>query len=541
MPYYVVSNFASGRDLRRSTETTPSGSLFVLRNAFINEGGQIEKRKAWVMQEALTAYGQDPRFKGKIAGPFSSPFQDNSVVFRHQGDDMPSQNFTAETTTTAVTVDKDVNTGRSLQSIWVQASTQPIAGNAALLHVVSAYPYGDNAYILEAYLDPSTFDWVFQHTYLSFSEETPNAEVSVSDNNGREFQRVLRNKGYVVKNRTLYASAVGAPQDMSGAGSWVIDITTQGMPIGAGVALADYFGQLVVMGARGMQFWQVDPDPALNQYLRTVDDAILAARSVTGYGSGDLLYLNNSGIRSLQARDSSNLARVSDIGSPIDRDIRAKLQADDGDAEALFAASSPEYSNSLFHHLATGSIHKQTGQFWLALRNEVHVLARYPSAGVQAWSTFDLPFPQNAAPISGDVKGQWVADWCEVNDSIIMRNFADEVYTYGGPGGDAYDDAQVEVIIPFMDFERPGSIKQFTGIDLVCDGSWAVDFTTDFHGNERNLHWERLADVHGSTRSMDRIDFSASGTHLALRLTTSDQFAASLSEILVHYETGRQK
>jgi hypothetical protein len=43
MALYLVQNFASGLDLRRSAETAPPGSLRVLTNAFINEGGEIEK------------------------------------------------------------------------------------------------------------------------------------------------------------------------------------------------------------------------------------------------------------------------------------------------------------------------------------------------------------------------------------------------------------------------------------------------------------------------------------------------------------------
>ena len=40
------------------------------------------------------------------------------------------------------------------------------------------------------------------------------------------------------------------------------------------------------------------------------------------YGSGDVLYLSQTGIRSIKARDASNSGAVSDIGSPIDFEIQ---------------------------------------------------------------------------------------------------------------------------------------------------------------------------------------------------------------------------
>jgi len=542
MPYFVISNFSSGRDLRRSSETAPSGSLRVLRNAFINEGGEIEKRKAWVRQEAMTAYGQSVGYKGRITGPFVCPTAPATVFFRHRAETLPSAPFVAGSGDVAAYVqDVDAATGRPLQRFWVQSSEISLPSSQAMFHGASASEFSNTAYVVESYIQTVTLTPAYQHVSVVFTDDEPTGEELVAANNNRVFQRVLRNKGYVVKGKTLYGSAVGDPTDMAGTGFWVNDLTTQGTPIGDALALGDYFGQLVVFAARGMMFWQVDPDPAQNQYLRTVEGNVFSARSITGYGAGDILYLSRSGIRSLQARDSSNLARVSDVGSPIDRDIRLDLRPDPEDVDLLFGSISPEVSNALFYNLAAGIVHQESGQFWLALKDRVHVLSRYPSSKVLAWATFDLPEASFGSSLSGDNKAGWVADWCEINETVVMRNFADEVFVYGGPDGVQYDDSEVEVILPFMDMGRPGSNKVFRGLDIVCEGEWTIQYAVNDSGDDRDLIWSPLATTDGTTRNTPRIFFEASAPHIALRLTTRSPRDARISEVLIHYNEGAQR
>lgn len=541
MAYFVISNFASGQDLRRSTETAPSGSLRVLRNAFVNEGGEIEKRKAFVRQEDVTAYAQGADFKGRITGPFVCPSSSRSVFFRHRDAAVPGAPFQDNGNDAVFVEDADDVTGRVLQRFWVFPSAETLTADQALFHAASQAEFSNTSYAVEAYIEEATLDTRYQHVITTFTDDEPISEAAVAANADRTYQRILNNKSYVARGRTLYGSAVGSPGDMAGAGSWSTDLTTQGTPIGDALAIGEYFGQLVVFGERGMMFWGVDADPDLNQYLRTVDGSAFGPRSITGYSDGDILYLSKSGIRSLQARDSSNQARVSDVGSPIDSEIRARLNADTNDTDPLFDDISPEVVNSPFYNLATGIVHKDSGQAWIALRDKIYVLSRYPSAKVLAWSSFDLPFPDFETPVAGTGKAQWVADWCEINDTVVLRNFADEVFVYGGENGASYDTSEVEVIMPFMDMGRPGSTKRFSGIDVVCEGIWRIDYATDHFGDSRDTIWEPLAVVDGSSRSGSKISFTAAGSQIALRMRCQDSFAAKLSEVLIYYNDGSQK
>lgn len=48
MAYYLIEDFRSGLDVRRSPWSSPAGTLQVLNDAHITRGGEIEKRKAFV-------------------------------------------------------------------------------------------------------------------------------------------------------------------------------------------------------------------------------------------------------------------------------------------------------------------------------------------------------------------------------------------------------------------------------------------------------------------------------------------------------------
>lgn len=544
MPHFVISNFASGMDKRRSAETAASGSLRILRNAFINEGGEIEKRKAFVLQPEITAYGQLPDYKGRITGPFPVPGARKSVFFRHRHDSLPGAPFTAGTvglgSFAAFVSDVDAANDRVLHKFWVAKSTVNLPVTQAMLHSLSGSEFSNTHYAVECYVD-GDLDRQYKHIVTTFTADEPASEAEVAANAGRSFQRVLRQKGYVTSGRTIYASALGDVADMAGTGSWVNDLTTQGSNIGDAISLGEYFGQLVIFGDQGMMFWQVDPDPDINQYLRTVPGSLFAPRSVAGYADGDILFLDRSGVRSLQARDSSNQARVSDVGSPLDAEIRDRIAPDADDTDPLFGQAAPDIENSLFYDTATGIVHRDTGHFWLAVRDKIYVLSRYPSAKVLAWSEYDLPRPTYSSSLSGENKAGWVADWSPISDHVVMRNFADEVYVYGGPTGSEYDDTQVEIVLPFMDMGRPGSTKNFIGVDVVCDGEWFIEFATEFRGVERDIIWAPVATIVDGTRDGTKLSMDATGTQIALRMTCKSTFAAKVAEVIVHYNEGNQK
>ena len=533
MAHFVIQNFGNGLDLRKSSETALTGSLRVLENAFINQGGEIEKRKAFVLDETLTAYGQNANYKGRITGPHECPGYDNTVFFRHRHDSLPGW------TAGAGSIAEYYEVGSQTLRFWAQKSTVTATGLGALFHAESYSEFSTNGYVVEGYLSNVTDDWDYDHVYVTFTDDEPTSESEVAVNADRPFQMTLQTKGYVVRKRTMFASAVGDPEDMtSGAGYGAVDLTTQSKPIGDALSVAEYYGQLAIFGKKGVMFWTVDPDFALNQYQRSIPTSVFSGRSVTGYGAGDVLYLARDGVRSLQARDSSNLAKVSDVGSAIDTVIEEALDYSKS-LEEKINTSAVDVPNADYYEKAVGAVHSASGQFWLCLKEKVYVLSSYPNAKVLGWSEFALPLPDpdNENTKTGFYKGAWVADICQIRETLVFRNYADEVYIYGGPNGESYDDAKVVVETPYMDFQRPGYSKTFNGIDLVCTGSWDVYISLD----SKNPEWELVANITDSSHAGDRISFDVSSTKIALRLECRSQYNATLSQVVVYYNGNAEK
>src|SRR4051812_4545337 len=55
MPYFTITDFAAGMDVRRVSLTAPAGTLRVLRNGHITPGGEIEKRASFGLVKTLPA------------------------------------------------------------------------------------------------------------------------------------------------------------------------------------------------------------------------------------------------------------------------------------------------------------------------------------------------------------------------------------------------------------------------------------------------------------------------------------------------------
>lgn len=536
MPYLLIDNFSSGLDVRKSGYTAPTGTLRALVNAVINDGGEIEKRKAFTKHTALTAYGQQTQYKGRIAGPFEVPGYPDQAFFRHRYDSLPGGDFIAGSGSIAEYIDYGV--GFQEFRFWVQKSTASLTVMGALLHGASYGEFASKGYVVEKAFTLGNQAYEAQHVSVTFTDGEPTAETVVTANEDRPYQMTLDGRGYVIDGDTLHFSAVDDATDMAGTGSGNLLMSSNGQPIGLALSLGEYFGQVAVFGRRGVQFYSVDADPDNFQYQRTVATSLLAPRTVTGYGDGDLIFVGRSGVRSLQARDSSNLAKITDIGSPIDAYVRDLLRYDPDASEPVISAGSTSLPLSKFFDLALGIVYPMTGELWLFMQDRVLVLARHPASKVLAWSEFELPKPDtaNVSDRAGTRKSRWVADAARVGETIVFRNFADEVYVYGGEDGQQYDGSKVTVELPFMDMGSPGHIKTFTGIDLVCEGSWEVEVRVN-----EDAEWRRIGTIEATTRSHRKIGFNFRGMQIAMRLTSTSEYAAKISQVGLFYERAGEK
>lgn len=457
MSYLVLDKFQYGLDLRKSSMTAPSDSLRVLRNAIITAGAEIEKRRAFVKNCSVPGtvglYGEGGEFVAFQPGAGAGQRTDVTPYVKKYG-----INFT---------------------------------GMKAL---TSAQPY-DNGYFTTFKM----YDGTDKVAYLG---------TQISNLSGT-YSRLFGSKMYLADGANLRFSDILDPSRWDATtdpnqGAGFIDVTKAELFGNKIYAIERYYDYLAVFGMSNIQLWSVDPDPKMNKLVQALGNTgIFAPNAISPFANGDVLYLAQTGIRSLRARDASNYAMTTDIGSPVDTYIRDKVRLIDFDSLAL----------------VNGVVEPKTGAFWLPLGNEIMVLSFFPSSKIAAWSIFDAP---------GKV------DYIATNDYALAIRCGDDVYIYGGDYNQStFDNCEVVIQTPYLDANKPATIKVFQGFDASVEGTWDVRYNLNPY---RPDTWSKTATITGETYTMDRLPMQGMGTHIALELRSTFNGKAKISSLVVHFE-----
>lgn len=477
----MLDDFAAGIDLRKSAITAPAGTLRWLKNATINAGGEIEKRKT------LTAIGVLPAgtthglaFKGTSLWVFGTA----------------------------------ASFGAALPS-YVQYQR--------LLHSNAALVIGR---ILDVQVFNSKFYVVARMSDGSIAHFHDGALVTDPAHGGLSI-RAHKDKLFSVGETNIRFSAIrNATNWSTGTGAGVIDVTTADADETELVGLEEYFGSLAVFGRSSVQVWSMDPDPALSTIRQVLGNTgLVTSKAVARFGSGDVLFLADTGIRSLRARDIQSAAAVNDIGAPVDNLIASRRATlTQADAEKITALVDP-----------------LSGHFWLVWGQEAFVLSAYPQSKVSAWAVFDF--------------GSDVDHVTRAGSRIAVRR-GDELFVYGsvadgnpfdpntpiGVSAALYDNSPVEVVTSFLDAKSPASRKTWEGLDITCSGTWDV-FVCPQAPNEairETPAWVKIATVTQPSWGLDRIPIDMVSNHLALKFETTDARAATISSVAIHFTGGEQ-
>ena len=224
-----------------------------------------------------------------------------------------------------------------------------------------------------------------------------------------------------------------------------------------------------------------------------------------------MLYLNDSGVRSLRVRDSSGNAFVSDIGSPIDMLIQSSL------------VSGTTSSNAA----ACSVVEPGTGRGWEYLNGTIYVLSFYPSNQIVAWGTYSP---------SSQIGGQQIAFAPSLFVTFAGQVYAlgtdsggQAVFQYGGPNNNTYDNCIMTVQTPFHGMQSDTAVK--SGWKLAADvytDSGDVTFTlqvaaSDIAFPDQAPEWGPpvLDSITGPTFDANKATFSARGSHFAVLATTN--------------------
>lgn len=298
-------------------------------------------------------------------------------------------------------------------------------------------------------------------------------------------------------------SAVDDPTAVSsGTGIGSINISSQDQGSQRITAFGVYQNLFGIFTRDTVQVWFMDPDPLNNAFRQLLQNTGTdAPRAVLGYGNSDLMYLSDTGIRSLRARDSSNAAFVDDIGTRIDSNV----------IEFLATLTDAE------RQAACGVVDPTDGRAWIAIKNRIYVFSYFPGSKVSAWSYYEPGF---------------TVDWMAVAQRKIYLRADDTIYAYG-PDYPDDDDMDITVQLPFIDANRVAENKQIQGVDIVCSGEWTIELLVD--PRDESLKTAALQ-ISGPTTLLYRIPVFANTTHFAPLLTSSKGGRHTLSGVVVHFE-----
>lgn len=472
MAYIQIDNFSGGLDDRKSILTSAPGTLAYLNNAHLTAGGEIEKRKAF---HPVYVFPPNVRCLGGRAGV-------GTVWLFGNGSRPPS--LPAEFSWVNVRVG-NTNAIRLLRvDFW---GREP----RALLE----YPNGVRRWFANTSVvdtsDPEVWGW------------------PAIDPNRTNDLLVSNRKLWTVQGSILEASGLNEPEKHGSdvLGSTFYDASHEGPGISEFVAIAKYLQHVVTFAKNAAVIWQVDPDPDATAPIQTIENFGCAApRSIVNYGESDTFFLSYSGVRSVRARDSSNIATVADVGTPINKTIGAHL--------SLLLETNNVAT-------AIGVYEPRDGRYWLSLFDVIYVLSYFPSAKVTAWSTYTPGFQ--------------VVDMFNWDQHLFVLS-PNTLYSFGaykGNASDDYDNTVVEVETPFMNANDPAGMKRWFGYDMAAEGKWTVHAAT----NVRDPSFDEITqNLVGPTYDDLNIDMVGESTHVKLRLRSEHNGYARLSSVAVHFE-----
>jgi hypothetical protein len=479
MTVLYVENFKLGLDTRRSILSAEPGSLQELDNCIVTDGGEIEKAASFVQVSTLPA-GTTFGLYGTNSGPLGSPVL---WVFAYG---------TPNATTTNNTITMSDGSTVPVKVHHLADPGEPFG------RVNGVEEYGPASFFVSAITTVGPHNWWLGNLVPDYTGLAPLVS-------GQKMYRVLQT--------VLYFSGVGDPSatdplnpggtgpNTVNPGAGFIDLSREDADMQWVIGLETYYKQVAVFSQRACLLYNLDPDPANNTLIQTLRQGAISNKSIIQVWSGDVMFLADNGIRSLRALNAALVAGVNDIGSPIDRIIRAAVKASPSDAEGADAIVDPI-----------------TGRYWLAIGDTIYILSSWPSAKINAWSTIKMPFDVDHLAVAGT--------------RIYVRS-GDAIYLYAGLDGVTYDTRPATVRTPHHAAETPTTKKKAQSINALIEGTWAINVGMEPNNPD---FYELAATVTGNTYGMQMLPYVGNGTHIGFKLTCADAAPSRLGALAVSFQ-----
>lgn len=269
------------------------------------------------------------------------------------------------------------------------------------------------------------------------------------------------------------------------------------------VGLGKFQGRAAILAREDIATYFLPADATQGEIDQLIENTgTVAPGSVQSYGSHDMFYLDETGVRSLQPRDSSNAPFVSDVGSLIDEYVK-EIRGSVAPATVINAAS---------------IIDPIDGRYWLAIGDKILTFSGFRDRKIVAWTVQDTDVTPTA--------------FARIGRDVYMRA-GDSIYRYGGADGEQYVSDTCVFETAFMDCGTPGTHKKFTGFDFSCKGLWEVKVMTDPEDDTKAL---TVCRVSSPTLNKLHINFQFEAAIFAIRATSLAEGPASFSKIIAHFK-----
>jgi hypothetical protein len=487
-----LEDFRLGLDVRKNILTAQPGSLQTLDNAVITDGGEIERRGAFVQVATLPA-GATKGLYGTNAGTNGGA---ELWVFGIGG--------AAGTSSTNSTI--TMSTGDAVPvNISYLASD---GGGSALAEITNIEQYGPDQFFVCGYetaAGATTLrNWWLGNYVTTYVGDAP---------------LMAGQKMYRLSGSTMYFSGVGDPSvtdplapdgvdpNTVNPGAGFIDMSHVDSDADYLTAMGPYYKQVAIFSRRCCLLFELDPDLANNTFEQVLRIGCAFHQTVVQFGTGDLLFLSDTGLRSLRVINASLAAGVVDVGSPIDNILRPLVAS----GAVTHTDSQPPYAQAVIDPL--------TGRYFLAIANVIYVLSYWPSAKISAWSTFTLPYNVDHIATCG---------------SYVFVRSGDTVYKYLGLDGATYGTDYVTTVrTPHMAADSPTIVKTVESVNAMVVGDWAVSVGM---ATENPAFYELCVNLTTNTYSSQAIPFAGEGTHIGFLATCSDPGPSILGALAIKFE-----
>jgi hypothetical protein len=467
---FSVHDFKEGLDVRKSALTAPGGSLRILDNALITQGGEVAKRQAFVFMTTLPAEASYIFGQGNTLHIFGVGLTAGSVG------------------------------SLIVPVVWHNLPYPAGATGAVVVYDVEAFDNG--FYVTGRDTVGQSFIWWNNVIVL---------EVGGGQSRGT-YARTYKTKMYRTDGRYLRFSGVNAPSQNDPAnatnpGAGFINLAIHD-PDGENLVAMEVFYDQVAIFARLMtQLWVLDPDPTKDALRQVIRVGTMAEHSVAQFGTGDILFFSDSGVRSLRSQTVTITAAVSDVGSAIDPILTTLIRTNLNDCINAQAVVQPI-----------------AGRYWLSVGDKIFVLSFFPAGKITAWSRF-LP-------------GFVVEEFATVLNQIYCRDANNNVWLYGGNDGITFDSSRVTVRTPHHDIENPTQRKRIQSVDVMCQGQWKLRMGMLPNNTDA---FEDVATVQDNTFGLQTIPFAGYGTHVGLELVHEAPGPALLAGVHLRIDEGSTK